>query len=212
MTPTQSRILDAARSLVFVEGFAAITTDRLCREAGVSKSSLYKYFGDMAGVLSAVVRREGDVFTVGVDAKPTSAAGLKSALITYGTNLLELLNQPFCVQFDRVMHEEARRHPDIASLFYESSYGRSHQEVAALLREGQAQGFIDQRADPSVLADHLLSMWNGLAQVRTRIGLQGRPTQHPARWATQCVTALLLGVQSSTEVAKPISTRRAKSR
>jgi TetR/AcrR family transcriptional repressor of mexJK operon len=191
LAPTAARILDAARELFFTEGFDAVTTDRLCRAASVSKSSLYKHFGDMAGLLAALARREGDVFAVGVDAQPKSPQALRQALVAYGTNLLTLLNQPFCVRFDRVMHEQARKQPAVAEQFYRAAYGRSHAEVAALLAFAQGRGLIAADADPPALADNLLSMWAGLSMVRTRLGLQEQPTTAPAAWAAHCVGVLL---------------------
>ena len=189
-TPTETRILDAARALFFTEGFGGVTTDRLCREASVSKTSLYKYFGDMGGVLAAVVKREGDAFTVGVDARPETPEALRAALVAYGTNLLTLLNQPFCVQFDQMMHEEARSRPEVARLFYDAAYGRSHREITAVLADACARGLIRSDADPAVLADNLISMWEGLGYVRTRLGLQARAADDPAQWAAHCVQML----------------------
>lgn len=193
-TPTETRILDAARALFFTEGFGSVTTDRLCREAAVSKTSLYKYFGDMGGVLAAVVKREGDAFTVGVDAKPETPEALRAALIAYGTNLLTLLNQPFCVQFDQMMHEEARSRPEIARLFYDAAYGRSHRDITAILADAHGCGLIRAGVDPSLLADNLISMWEGLGYVRTRLGLQARAAENPEQWATHCVDMLIAAV------------------
>jgi TetR/AcrR family transcriptional regulator, mexJK operon transcriptional repressor len=193
-TPTETRILDAARALFFTEGFGVVTTDRLCREASVSKTSLYKYFGDMGGVLAAVVKREGDAFTVGVDARPETPEALRAALVAYGTNLLTLLNQPFCVQFDQMMHEEARSRPEVARLFYDAAYGRSHREITALLADACARGLIRAEDDPAVLADNLISMWEGLGYVRTRLGLQARAAEEPSTWAAHCVRMLFSAV------------------
>jgi AcrR family transcriptional regulator len=196
-TPTETRILDAARALFFAEGFGAVTTDRLCREAAVSKTSLYKYFGDMGGVLAAVVKREGDAFSVGADARPETPEALRAALVAYGTNLLTLLNQPFCVQFDQMMHEEARSRPEIARLFYDAAYGRSHRDLTAVLAEAQTRGLINAAAVPTVLADNLISMWEGLGYVRTRLGLQARAVEDPQGWAAHCVELLFAAAAPS---------------
>jgi hypothetical protein len=142
-------------------------------------------------VLAAFVRREGDAFTVGVEARPETPEALRGALVAYGTNLLRLLNEPFCVQFDRMMHEEARTRPEIARLFYEAAYGRSHRDVTALLADATERGLIRAEADPAALADNLISMWEGLAYVRTRLGLQPRAFDAPETWAAHCVGLLL---------------------
>lgn len=186
----EERILDAARALFLSDGFSGVSTDQLSRTAGVSKSSIYKYFGDMGGVLSAVVRREGDLFSIGVTSDPATPDAFWRALTTYGTNLLTLLNEAFCIQMDRVMHEEARRHPDLMRRFYDSAYGRGHQEIGDLIAIGKTRGYITKSQSAADLADNLLSMWSGLGCVRSRLGLQEQPREKPKVWARQCVRAL----------------------
>jgi len=190
-TDGRTRILDAACALFLADGFSAVTTDRLSRDAGVSKSTIYKYFGDMGGVLAAVAEREGDVFQAGVTAAAGTPAEFRRSLVAYGTNLLHLLNRERCIQLDRMLHEEARKHPEVARSFYDASYGRSHREVTALLSHARGRGFLLNPQDPADLADNLLSMWNGLSYVRTRLGLSERPYPDPAAWARQCVDALI---------------------
>jgi TetR/AcrR family transcriptional repressor of mexJK operon len=185
-----TRILDAAWGLFLSDGFAAVTTDRLCRAAGVSKTTLYKHFGDMGGVLAAVVRREGDRFAAGVVPEAGTADAFHRALARYGANLLALLNQQPCVRLDRMLHEESRRHPDLARAFYDAAYGRSHRDLTAMIAHGRDRGFVAVPGDPADLADNLLSMWEGLAYVRARLGLTERPFADPAAWSRQCVETL----------------------
>ncbi|MBO9666816.1 MAG: TetR family transcriptional regulator [Bdellovibrio sp.] len=61
--PTQERsrqtvatILDACARLLVSEGFYAITTDKIAKEAGVSIGSLYQFFGNKESVVQAVVK------------------------------------------------------------------------------------------------------------------------------------------------------------
>lgn len=189
-TATETRILEAARALFFSEGYAAATTDRLCKAAGVSKTSLYKYFGDMSGVLAAVVQQEGDFFLGKVDIEATTPTAFWRGLVSYGASLLRLLNEKDCVQFDQMLHEQARSHTDVARIFYDAAYGRGHREVTTMLAHGKTQGFIRKPQSAEDLADNLISMWEGLAFVRTRLGLMVTPFPAPGAWALQCVQTL----------------------
>ncbi|MGB6229213.1 MAG: TetR/AcrR family transcriptional regulator [Litorimonas sp.] len=191
---TEERIVDAARRLFFEVGFAGVSTDRLATEASVSKTSIYRKFGDMSGVLEAVVKAEGDNFFEGVEVQAATRAEYTAALIAYGVNLLKLLNRMEIIQFDQLMHEQARTHPDAARRFYDMAYGRSHADMTELLSYGQSKGFIRSTADPSDLADNLLSMWDGLRFVRARLGLGSEPFPDPHQWSAHCV-GILLGAQ-----------------
>jgi AcrR family transcriptional regulator len=51
-------LLDVALDVVVGEGFYAATIDRVARDAGVTRTLIYRQFGDLAGMVSALVDRE----------------------------------------------------------------------------------------------------------------------------------------------------------
>lgn len=62
--PTQQRsrntvntILDACARLLTSDGFYALTTDKIAKEAGVSIGSLYQFFGNKESVVQALVKK-----------------------------------------------------------------------------------------------------------------------------------------------------------
>jgi AcrR family transcriptional regulator len=54
----REQLLDVALEVAEVEGFHAVTIDRVARDAGVTRTLLYNQFGDLAGMVSALVDRE----------------------------------------------------------------------------------------------------------------------------------------------------------
>lgn len=54
----QSSLLDHAAEIVAAEGLAAVTMERVAREAGVSKSLVYVYFQSTTELLQALLQRE----------------------------------------------------------------------------------------------------------------------------------------------------------
>ncbi len=52
---TRARILDAARQILARDGFAGLGVNALANEAGVGKPLVYRYFGNMEGVVTALV-------------------------------------------------------------------------------------------------------------------------------------------------------------
>jgi AcrR family transcriptional regulator len=59
---TFDAIVEAAARLLALEGYGAITTNRVAEEAGVSIGSLYEYFGDKDVIVHQVLLRLGDDF------------------------------------------------------------------------------------------------------------------------------------------------------
>lgn len=54
----REQLLDVAVDVVVLEGFHAATIERVAREAGVTRTLIYTQFGDLAGLVSALVDRE----------------------------------------------------------------------------------------------------------------------------------------------------------
>jgi TetR/AcrR family transcriptional repressor of nem operon len=57
---TRARIVDAAADLIFVHGVSRTSVEDVQREAGVSASQLYHYFGDKRALVRAVIARQAD--------------------------------------------------------------------------------------------------------------------------------------------------------
>lgn len=58
----RQRILDAARSVFFRDGFMAANLDEVAQRAGVAKGTLYRYFDNKAELYVAVLSANGDAF------------------------------------------------------------------------------------------------------------------------------------------------------
>lgn len=54
----REQLLDVALDVVVAEGFYSVTIDRVARDAGVTRTLIYRQFGDLAGMVSALVDRE----------------------------------------------------------------------------------------------------------------------------------------------------------
>lgn len=170
----KGRILSAAKKLFFTEGFDRVSVERLAKEASVSKTTLYKYYGDMPGVLRAIAESEADQFDFSVGSDEQSAKDLEDRLIDLGARLLKEIDAPEKVQFDRLVHEQARHHPDLAEVYYGALYARTQDYLSALIALGQAKGLFRSGVSSDLLADQLLCMWLGLSRTRTVLGI-GKP-------------------------------------
>ena len=77
---TRAALVAAARRLFGVEGYAAVGTERIAGEAGVTRGALYHQFADKSDLFAAVLEDvEGEIVqrmlsaTVGVDPADTAA-------------------------------------------------------------------------------------------------------------------------------------------
>jgi len=189
----QTRILRAARQLFFAQGFSAVSTDLLAREASVSKATLYKYFPSMTAVLQRVVEDEASVFEHDLDLQIETRQDFELLLVRFGERLLNFLNSAETIAFAQLMAEEARQQPDIAKVFYEAAYDRTQRNLAVIVELGMQRGFLSSTLTPLELAEQLLGMWEGFRFVRAQLGLTATPFQTPRTRAEQGVQTLLRG-------------------
>ena len=56
-TARREQILDTAEAIVQAHGFHALSIDRVAREAGITRPVVYTHFGDLDGLLNALVDR-----------------------------------------------------------------------------------------------------------------------------------------------------------
>jgi AcrR family transcriptional regulator len=84
------QILDATLHVIAGEGFAALSMERVAKEAGIAKSVIYAIFGSQAGLQRALMKREHDrAFAVSeaalaeLEAAQDPIGGAAAALATY---------------------------------------------------------------------------------------------------------------------------------
>lgn len=83
---TQARILDAAYTLFYREGFTRIGVDEIAAEAGITKRTLYYHFDSKDALLAAVMEAQNDLALARVrqvmDGGGTDAAAMIRSLFT----------------------------------------------------------------------------------------------------------------------------------
>ena len=55
----RAQLLDTTKAIVGERGFHAVSIDAVARRAGITRPVVYDHFDDLAGLLNALVEREG---------------------------------------------------------------------------------------------------------------------------------------------------------
>ncbi|MEL6919675.1 MAG: TetR/AcrR family transcriptional regulator [Pseudomonadota bacterium] len=103
-TKRQGQVLEAGLALLVAGGEKAITTAGLARAANCSKESLYKWFGDREGVLSAMIAYQASKVRVPAAAASANrgAAEFRSDFETFGNDLLAVLSGSTSIALNRL--------------------------------------------------------------------------------------------------------------
>lgn len=187
-----ARILDAAREMFLAHGFGATSMDALARRAGVSKATLYAYFGSKEALFAALVseecaRLDGEIATSSATGEPPG-----TALPRLAGEFLALLLSPWALAIHRVVVAEAPRFPELGVVFYRAGCATMKARLEAYLRQAVARGELAV-PDPASATTQFVGLIRGDLQLRCLLDPSLRPSpaeiDHHARAAADVFLA-----------------------
>jgi AcrR family transcriptional regulator len=107
-SPRQEEVLDAVLDLL-AEGIDALTMSAVAQRASCSKETLYKWFGDREGLLTATVRWQASKVRAGsYDAARLDASSLQASLEAFAANWLKVISSRTSIALNRVAVSHAQ--------------------------------------------------------------------------------------------------------
>lgn len=163
-SPRQREVLDRALELMAEEG-DAFSMASLARRASCSKETLYKWFGDRDGLLTATVRwQAGRVRAGNFDATKLDAAALEKSLAAFAENWLTVISSRTSIALNRVAIAHAVSGKGrLGRIVLDNGRFAIAERLKPVLEAGKAAGLVD--FDDSETA------------FRTFFGLAGRDVQ-----------------------------------
>lgn len=169
-------ILDAAKHDLITKGFSDTSIEGIAESAGVSKVTVYKWFGNKNAVYEAIVRREADAMLDRIRAhRETGEEGdLAKALEHFGLTLLGYLTKEDSIKFDNMIATECVRSPELTRHFFLAGPKRMHDELKAILSSSAARSQL-AIADLDRAAGDLIGLWRGFHEIEERFGWKSPP-------------------------------------
>ena len=153
VVPPPDPILDAARACVLDVGLRRTTLADVARRAGVSRMTVYRQYGDLSAIVSALLSAEllGLMESARVEAATQPTA--RERLVEEGVLVVERLSQHplWC----RVLDLDPELLLPLVVDRFGSSQRAAVELVAAQVEEGQREGSV-RAGDPQLLATCLL--------------------------------------------------------
>ncbi|MCC7411971.1 MAG: TetR/AcrR family transcriptional regulator [Gammaproteobacteria bacterium] len=183
-------MLATAQRMFIERGYHPPSLDAILERSGGSKATLLKYFGNKAGLLTAVLNhvaehRVADAVLAARSGEP------REALTAFGSAVLSFYVRPDALVIYRSVIAEGYRHPALARGFY---YGAHHKFVSALaarLQSWHDSGLIVSR-DPRADANRFLSLLRSNVLERGVLGLARSFSQAEIRREVAAAVALFL--------------------
>src|ERR1700685_4655375 len=114
------QIVEGARSIFLAQGFDAASMNDIARAAGVSKGTLYVYFGNKEELFEAIVEQECDVQAEGIFDLDPNDHDVAAVLTRLGVAYVKFLCRPEKASAVRTVIAIADRMPEVGRKFYES--------------------------------------------------------------------------------------------
>lgn len=163
------RMLAAAQRMFIERGYNHTSLDAILERSGGSKATLLKYFGNKAGVLTAVLNQTAEHMTN--DAVAAARSGdPREALTAFGSAVLGFYVRPDALVIYRSVIAEGYRHPALAQGFYFGAHDKFVTALATRLHEWHDSGLIVSR-EPRADADRFLHLLRGSLLERGVLGL-----------------------------------------
>jgi len=122
LNPKAKQILEGARSAFQELGFEGTSVDEIARRAGVSKPTLYSYFGDKQALFAASFanecRGQADSAFAGLDF--SDEACVETALRKIARGITAFVLSPSAMSMFRSAVAESARFPDLGRTYFET--------------------------------------------------------------------------------------------
>ncbi|MGF0538506.1 TetR/AcrR family transcriptional regulator [Agrobacterium sp. ES01] len=143
-TPRQNAVLDVALRLLVDGGEKSLTTAGLARAANCSKESLYKWFGDRDGLLSAMISHQASkVRTVERAGERLTSESLTHHLEVFAHDLLDVLSGDVSLALNRLaIGQTSRDGSKLGHLLRERGRRQIDRRARALIESGQRDGLL----------------------------------------------------------------------
>jgi AcrR family transcriptional regulator len=143
LTARQQDVLDAALRLLVEEG-DALTMTAVARRASCSKETLYKWFGDRDGLLTATVQWQASKVRVApVDRARIDLHSLTASLEQFASNWLTVISSETSIALNRVAVSRAGSdRKNLGAIVLENGRFEMGRRLKPVLEAGRDAGFL----------------------------------------------------------------------
>jgi len=156
---TRQIIYAAARQEFAANGYAATSTEKIARRAGVSTKTLYRLIPCKADLFEGMVADRLNHFLADVNLQAANQDDIEQALVAALLSCAELVLDKNVVAIQRIVLQEASSFSDLAVMFYKNGILRSTAALADWVRTQVKRGRLDLDLDD---ADETAGMLIGM--------------------------------------------------
>lgn len=147
---SRAAVHEAVRAVIVADGIAGLSADRLAAESGVSRSTVYRNWPDMAALACEVFEELVDRDAIDLGGDP------RAALHDYLADYARRLNDPTYTAVLVALIEGSARDEAFAKV-HRRAFSQTRSRAGTIVRRAQADGVIDEALDVQECVEDLVA-------------------------------------------------------
>jgi len=139
----RAKILEGARAVISRVGYDAASVSDIAREAGVSKGTIYVYFGGKEDLFVAMISQQRDAMFREYERMVEGPGDLVDKMYRLGCSMTRTLCSDRVIRAHRVIIGVTERMPEIGREFHDKGARRAEKLLVRLLEPECAAGRLD---------------------------------------------------------------------
>lgn len=156
----REEVLAVASECFLNKGYDGTSINVMAREAGISKESIYRYFGSKEDLFLAVVERELEVYKGGME--DTSCdyyrQSLRDALYHLAESALKVISADHTMALRRLVFQMTSTHPKVGRYYYEAGPQVAYRNIRQILDYHLAHSDLKTDCDTDKLSHYFVSL------------------------------------------------------
>ncbi len=158
MDQKKIEILERSSTVFMKYGLKSVTMDDLCREIGVSKKTIYKYFEDKTDLVNSILRSKLELDKTKCDTCATDSENAIAELINTSRFVLE--------QFSRinptVFYDLQRHYPSAWKMMHDHKWEFVLNNIRKNIIRGKKEKLYRDNIDPDIISRYYVSSMDNL--------------------------------------------------
>jgi TetR/AcrR family transcriptional regulator, mexJK operon transcriptional repressor len=184
----RERVVAAASKLFLDEGYGATGMDAIAEEAGVSKATVYSYYGDKSSLFADVMSRMCEEAGGHLQMEALIDGSPEDTLRAIALHGLRRVLASIRRQIIQRVVAESREFPELGKKFWDTGPGRIQGVLARYLEDAKRRGILDID-DPARVAARLVGQITGLYLLPLLAGIRNPPSEAEIRRDVDAIVA-----------------------
>lgn len=170
----REQVLAVASECFLDKGYDGTSINVMARDAGISKESIYRYFGGKEDLFLAVVERELEAYKSGMEGTfcDYRQQTLQQALSHMAESALKVISAERTMALRRLVFQMTTSQPKVGRFYYEAGPQAAYRNIRKILEYHMVHTGLKSRFDSEKLSRYFISLVLHTATLEKECGIR----------------------------------------